>query len=61
MELINDNLIDPANVMDVDELKAVLQREYIAVPQQERGETDDNYKQKLLRVSFIVCSFIFWF
>ena len=37
--------------MTADELKAVLQREYVAVPEQERRETEENYQQKLLRVS----------
>ena len=51
VELINDSLIDPAELMTSDELRIVLNREYIGVPEQNERQTADEYQLMLLRVS----------
>ena len=49
--LVNDNLIDPADIMSSEDLKIVLRREELEPPEEEIGMTNDQYHMLLLNVS----------
>ena len=48
--LVNDNLLDPADIMSSDDLRRVLERGFVQPPPQNRMN-DGQYKQLLLQVS----------
>lgn len=49
--LVNDNLLDPADIMSSDDLKRVLERGFVDPPGRTNRMNDEQYKQLLLRVS----------
>ena len=53
MVLVNDNLLDPADIMLSDDLKRVLERGYVDPPVKPNRMNDQQYKQLLLQVSDI--------
>ena len=57
MNLVNDNLLDPADIMSVDDLKLVLQRGFVNPPEKHNRMNDQQYGQLLLQVSK---NFTFW-
>ena len=57
MNLVNDNLIDPAGIMSGDDLKRVLQRGFVNPPKKPKRINDKQYRQLLLQVSR---NFSFW-
>ena len=60
MNLVNDNLLDPADIMSGDDLKRVLQRGFVNPPKQRKRlnrMNDQQYQQLLLQVSK---NFTFW-
>ena len=60
MNLVNDNLLDPADIMSGDDLKRVLQRGFVNPPKKRKRlnrMNDQQYRQLLLQVSK---NFTFW-
>ena len=57
MNLVNDNLLDPADIMSGDDLKRVLQRGFVNPPEKPNRMNDQQYRQLLLQVSK---NFTFW-
>ena len=57
VNLVNDNLLDPADIMSGDDLKLVLQRGFVNPPEKPNRMNDQQYRQLLLQVSK---NFIFW-
>lgn len=57
VNLVNDNLLDPADVMPGNDLKLVLQRGFVNPPEKPYRLNDEQYRQLLLQVSRIVT---FW-
>ena len=54
MVLVNNNLLDPADIMSSEDLGHVLRRGYVPPPP--RNRTNDNqYHELLLRVSEPLC------
>lgn len=51
MELINRYALDPAVLMDAHDLQQVIRRNGRDIPEKDRKESDDAYKQRLLQVS----------
>jgi len=51
--LVNDNLLDPADIMSSDDLKRVLERGFVDPPVKPNRMNDAQYKQLLLQVSAI--------
>lgn len=49
--LVNDNLLDPADIMSSADLTRVLQRGFVNPPAKPNRMNDDNYRQLLLTVS----------
>lgn len=49
--LVNDNLLDPADIMSCDDLKCVLRRGFVPTPAQRNRMTEEQYRQLLLQVS----------
>lgn len=57
MNLVNDNLLDPADIMSGDDLKRVLQRGFVNPPEKPNRMNHQQYGQLLLQVSK---NFTFW-
>ena len=57
VNLVNDNLLDPADIMSGDDLKRVLQRGFVDPPEKPNRMNDQQYRQLLLQVSK---NFTFW-
>ena len=57
VNLVNDNLLDPADIMSGDDLKRVLQRGFVNPPEKPNRMNDQQYRQLLLQVSK---NFTFW-
>ena len=57
VNLVNDNLLDPADIMTGDDLKRVLQRGFVNPPEKPNRMNDQQYRQLLLQVSK---NFTFW-
>lgn len=57
VNLVNDNLLDPADIMTGDDLKRVLQRGFVDPPEKPNRMNDQQYRQLLLQVSK---NFTFW-
>ena len=57
VNLVNDNLLDPADIMTGDDLKRVLQRGFFNPPEKPNRMNDQQYRQLLLQVSK---NFTFW-
>ena len=51
MNLVNDNLLDPADIMSGDVLKRVLQRGFVNPPEKPNRMSVEQYRQLLLQVS----------
>lgn len=51
VSLIKINYIDPADVMELDEMVVVLLRAEIEQPRRGRGEDENLYKDRILNVS----------
>ena len=51
--LVNDNLLDPADIMSPADLTRVLERGFVNPPVEPNGMNDQQYRQLLLRVSGI--------
>ena len=51
VNLVNDNLLDPADIMTGDVLKRVLQRGFVNPPEKPNRMNDQQYRQLLLQVS----------
>ena len=51
MVLVNDNLLDPADIMSCDDLKCVLRRGFVPTQAQRNRMTEEQYRQLLLQVS----------
>ena len=51
VNLVNDNLLDPADIMTGDDLKRVLQRGFVNLPEKPNRMNDQQYRQLLLQVS----------
>ena len=51
MSLINKNMIDPAEIMSVDELKVQLTKGNVTVPNQKPNESDTEFRKRLVSVS----------
>ena len=51
MVLVNDNLLDPADIMSCDDLKCVLRRGFVPIPGPRNRMTEEQYRQILLQVS----------
>ena len=51
MVLVNDNLLDPADIMSCDDLKGVLRRGFVPIPAQRKRVKEEQYRQLLLQVS----------
>lgn len=49
--LVNDNLLDPADIMSSEDLGHVLRRGYVEKPQKPNRMNGDQYHQLLLQVS----------
>lgn len=47
--LVNDNLLDPADIMSCDDLKCVLRRGFVPTPAQRNRMTEEQYRQLLLQ------------
>ena len=57
VNLVNDNLLDPADIMTGDDLKRVLERGFVNPPEKPNRMNDQQYRQLLLQVSK---NFAFW-
>ena len=55
MVLVNNNLLDPADIMSSEDLGHVLRRGYVPQPPRNRMN-DDQYHELLLRVSEPLCN-----
>ena len=51
MNLVNDNLLDPADIMSGGDLKRVLQRGFVNPPEKPNRMSVEQYRQLLLQVS----------
>ena len=49
--LVNDNLMDPADIMSSNDLIRVLERGFVPPPVKTNRMTDEQYRQLLLQVS----------
>lgn len=49
MVLVNDNLLDPADIMSCDDLKCVLRRGFVPTQAQRNRMTEEQYRQLLLQ------------
>ena len=49
--LVNDNLLDPADIMSSEDLGHVLRRGYVEQPQKPNRMKNNEYHQLLLQVS----------
>ena len=48
--LVNDNWIDPADIMSTDDLNTILGRENLAPMDRREEESDQDYKERVLQV-----------
>ena len=49
-KLINDNDLDPVELMDKDKIMIVLHRGFKEAPKQEKKESDEAYTERLRKV-----------
>ena len=58
MRKINKNHLDPVELYDLNGVKQILNREEIAMPEQEDDENEVDYRRKLIEVSLLPLAFI---
>ena len=56
MVLVNNNLLDPADIMSTEDLGHVLRRGYVQQPPKPSRMNDNQYHELLLRVSGPLCN-----
>ena len=51
---INKAKVDPVELYSVHQVKGILKREEVDVPEQEDNEEDDGYKARLVEVKYLI-------
>ena len=54
VHLVNKNSTDPVTILDKGAIEALLRREEIEIPVQERRESDENYLERLREARLII-------